>query len=137
MAAHKVVKYMAASKKSSATAALLVHCQVKPGTNKAREGISSVTDDVVEICVAAHAREGEANKAVLKLLGAVLGVPKSDLRITHGVRSREKTISVEGKLVREFGPDSAARVRRILEFAVDGSTGQFGASREWSEAPPH
>ena len=32
-----------------------------------------MTDDVIELCVSAQAREGEANKAVVKLLSEVSG----------------------------------------------------------------
>lgn len=47
---------------------LILQCRVKPGASKIREGIASLSDDFVEICVAAEAREGEANKAVVRVL---------------------------------------------------------------------
>jgi uncharacterized protein YggU (UPF0235/DUF167 family) len=59
--------YVAATKKSARNV-LYMHCNVKPGTSRNREGIASVDDGAVEICVAAQAREGEANKAVIKVL---------------------------------------------------------------------
>lgn len=62
--------YVAATKKSAKNT-LYMHCNVKPGASKNREGIASVDDEAVEICVAAQAREGEANKAVIRLLSEV------------------------------------------------------------------
>ncbi|MEO1018843.1 MAG: DUF167 domain-containing protein [Pseudomonadota bacterium] len=40
---------------------------------------------------------GKANAAVLKLLAKTLGVPKSALVITHGHKSRDKTIQIQGR----------------------------------------
>ena len=62
-----------ATKKSSQAGAgtVYIHCHVKPGASKQREGVISVTDEAVEICVAAQAKEGEANKAVVKVLSEV------------------------------------------------------------------
>ncbi len=62
-----VLRYVAATKKSP-TGTLYLQCHVKPGASKVREGVTAVTDDAVEICVAAQAREGEANKAVIGLM---------------------------------------------------------------------
>lgn len=47
-----------------------LQCHVKPGASKQREGILEVSD-VIELCVAAQPREGESNKAVLKLISNV------------------------------------------------------------------
>lgn len=62
--------YVAATKKSAKNT-LYMHCNVKPGASKNREGVLSVNDEAVELCVAAQAREGEANKAVIKVLSEV------------------------------------------------------------------
>lgn len=62
------------TKKSSSPQAggtIYIHCHVKPGASKQREGVTSLTDEAVEICVAAQAKEGEANKAVVKVLSEV------------------------------------------------------------------
>ncbi|EEU46249.1 uncharacterized protein NECHADRAFT_19877, partial [Fusarium vanettenii 77-13-4] len=71
---------------------LHLQLHVKPGASKNREGVIAVTDDAIELCVAAQAREGEANKAVVQVLSSVLGVPKSSLQLTHGLKSRDKTV---------------------------------------------
>lgn len=64
------IRYAAAARKA-ATGTLYLQCHVKPGTSKAREGIVAVTEDAVEICVAAQARDGEANQAVIDVLRKV------------------------------------------------------------------
>ncbi|KAK3388543.1 hypothetical protein B0T20DRAFT_97938 [Sordaria brevicollis] len=87
-----------ASKKSSSPQAgggtIFIHCHVKPGASKQREGVTSLTEEAVEICVAAQAKEGEANKAVVKVLSEALNIPKSNLEITQGLKSRAKTVAV-------------------------------------------
>jgi hypothetical protein len=60
--------------KNGASGALHIHCRVKPGVDKRREGITGVSEDAVEICVAAPPRDGESNKAVIKVM--------SDVRLT-------------------------------------------------------
>jgi len=70
MATGRAIRYVAGTKKSP-HGTLYINCNVKPGASKAREGIVSVNDDAIEICVAAQAREGEANKAVVKVLSEV------------------------------------------------------------------
>lgn len=62
-----VLRYVAATKKS-AKGTLYLQCHVKPGASKVREGVAAVTDNVVEVCVAAQPRDGESNKAVLEVL---------------------------------------------------------------------
>ena len=46
-------------------------CHVKPGVNANREGIGTVTNEHIEVCVAAQAREGEANKSVREVIAKV------------------------------------------------------------------
>ncbi len=48
-----------------------------------------------KIYVTAAPEDGKANKAVIKLLAKALDVAKSNLTITHGHTSREKTIKIK------------------------------------------
>ena len=64
------IRYVTSSTKS-ALSSIYLQCHVKPGASKQREGIIALTDTVVEICVSAQAREGEANKAVVELFSKV------------------------------------------------------------------
>lgn len=83
-----------AAKGRTAIGTIQLLCHVKPGASANREGIAAVTNDAIEICVASQAREGEANTAVRGLIAKILKVPKSDVDITRGLKSRDKTITV-------------------------------------------
>ncbi len=70
--ARAALHYAAAtSKKSSAKNTLYLHCSVKPGASRAREGVASLDDEAVGICVAAQAREGEATALRIQVLSEV------------------------------------------------------------------
>ncbi|KAL1990214.1 hypothetical protein VTN49DRAFT_6053 [Thermomyces lanuginosus] len=86
----------AARAKGKESYKLHVSCHVKPNANARREGIIAVDDDQVEICVSAVPRDGEANAAVTKVLAEVLKVPKSDVSVVRGGKTRDKVLCVEG-----------------------------------------
>ncbi|KAK4203603.1 hypothetical protein QBC40DRAFT_274609 [Triangularia verruculosa] len=118
--ASRAMWYVVGTKKSP-HGTLYMHCNVKPGASKNREGIASVGEDAVEICVAAQAREGEANKAVIKVLSEVLDLPKSNLEITQGHKSRNKTVAVIGSWVNSGEEECLERVKDYLDKAVEES----------------
>lgn len=64
---------MAAVRYVTTKGSSLLHliCHVKPGANSKREGIIAITDDVIELCVAAQPKDREANKAVRELVAKV------------------------------------------------------------------
>lgn len=68
--ASSAIRFVAGTKKSP-LGTLYLQCHVKPGASRVREGVTAVTDATVELCVSAQAKEGEANKAVVKLLSGV------------------------------------------------------------------
>lgn len=72
MSTTSAIRFLAGTKKEP-LGSLRLQCHVKPGASRVREGVLAVADDVIELCVAAQAREGEANKAVVKLLSEVSG----------------------------------------------------------------
>ncbi|KAK4098089.1 YggU-like protein [Parathielavia hyrcaniae] len=116
----RAIWYVAATGKSAHNT-LYVLCNVKPGASKNREGIASVSTEAVEICVAAQAWEGEANKAVIEVLSETLDLPKSSLRIVHGLKPRTKTVSAVGGWV-NLGEELCLRlVREHLDQAVKSS----------------
>ncbi|CAG9991383.1 unnamed protein product [Clonostachys byssicola] len=116
MASSSAVRFIAASKKSP-LGSLQIHLHVKPGASKNREGILSVSDSTVDLCVAARAQDGEANKAVVSLLSDVLDVPKSRLSLSHGMKSRDKVV-VLGGVPGEDGDEFAENVLAQLRKAV-------------------
>ncbi|OJD37027.1 uncharacterized protein BKCO1_8000131 [Diplodia corticola] len=105
--------------KATSTGSVSVACHVKPGASAKREGISCVTDDGVELCVSAQAKEGEANKAVQKLIAEVLNVPKSDVEIAKGMRSREKTVMVHNLAKNRSPEEHVESIRNALITSID------------------
>ncbi|KAH8819545.1 hypothetical protein F5884DRAFT_848861 [Xylogone sp. PMI_703] len=118
MASAPAIRYVASTTKS-ALGSVFLQCHVKPGASKQREGISSVTDEVIEICVSARAQEGEANKAVKAVISETLQVPKSDVEIIRGVKSRDKTISVAGIAAEDKESSTIERIKKLLQNAID------------------
>lgn len=91
-----------------ATSTVLLHCLVRPGAAKVREGIASITDEVIEVNVAAPPQDGKANKAVIQMLAEALSVSRAELQIVQGAKGREKTISVPRRALGIGSPLSAS-----------------------------
>ena len=68
-----------------------IRVKVKPSSKT--EEVSQEGDSFI-IKVKEPPREGKANQAVIKLLAEHFGVPRRQLRILSGVRSRNKVIEV-------------------------------------------
>ncbi|KAL4800998.1 hypothetical protein BDV19DRAFT_352521, partial [Aspergillus venezuelensis] len=73
---------------------LQIACRVKPNASKNQEGITAIGTDQVSIAVAAVPRDGEANTAVARVIARVFNVPKSDVSVIHGLKSRDKTVCI-------------------------------------------
>jgi uncharacterized protein (TIGR00251 family) len=86
---------------SSYPATFQLLCHVKPGVSARREGIVPVSDQVIEVRLAAQAKDGEANKAVREIIADALRVPNSDVNIIKGMESREKIISINITLAKD------------------------------------
>ena len=65
--------------------------RVKP--NSKDEGIVQ-EGDIFTVRVREPPREGKANQAVIKLLAQHFGVPRSQIRILSGLRSKNKIIEL-------------------------------------------
>lgn len=79
-----------------------------------------MTDDAIDLCVSAQAREGEANKAIREMIAEVLKVPKSDVEVTKGMKSREKTVVVSNvKIGDRNAEEEAERIKIILQESVN------------------
>ena len=68
---------------------------VKVLPRSSKDEIVVKKDGVYRIKLTAPAIEGKANKALLKLLARKLGIPKREIRIISGERSRVKSIQIE------------------------------------------
>ena len=73
MAARNAITIIQKSKPSSPEI-LQLRCHIRPGASKVREGVAAVTDESVELCVAAPPQDGKANKAVIEILSEVSNV---------------------------------------------------------------
>ncbi|KUJ10667.1 YggU-like protein [Mollisia scopiformis] len=116
MTSPPVIRLVTSSAKSA-----LVHlqCHVKPGASKQREGILSISDSVIEVCVAAQAKDGEANKAVREVFSDALKCPKSDVGVVRGFKSRDKTIAVTSIEVKGDEQLCISQIRDKLQSAAD------------------
>lgn len=65
---------------------------VKPGTSQ--EKIIESGDHELTVYLRAKPHDGEANTALIKLLAKYFDVPKTAIKITHGHKSRAKTIEI-------------------------------------------
>ena len=65
---------------------------VKVLPRSSKDEIVEKKDGVYKIKLTAPALEGKANKALLRLLAKKLGLPKREIRIISGERSRMKSI---------------------------------------------
>ena len=67
-----------------------------------RNEIVGIEDGVARIRVTSPPVDGKANKAVTELLSKQLDVPKKDILIVSGEKSRNKKIRVYGKTLSEI-----------------------------------
>jgi uncharacterized protein len=87
------------------------------GGRDAIEGVSTLADGqrVLKARVSAPPREGEANRALIRLLARALDVRESDLRIVAGATGRLKRIGIRGN-----GPALAGRLEALVDAARSG-----------------
>ncbi|GLB23556.1 hypothetical protein AtubIFM61612_004151 [Aspergillus tubingensis] len=98
---------------------LQISCHVKPNASSNREGLTSIAADRVDVCVAAVPRKGEANAAVSRVMAQIFQVPKSNVEVIRGLKSREKTLAISELDIGKHSEDEyLQRARGILEGAV-------------------
>jgi uncharacterized protein (TIGR00251 family) len=61
-----------------------------------RSAVAGVRDGALLVRLAAPPLDGEANDALISLMAVVLDVPKRDLAIVAGERSRRKRLKIAG-----------------------------------------
>ncbi len=61
-----------------------------------RDAVLGWDGEVLRVKVAAPAVQGQANRALLRLLARELRVPLTALTLARGERSRDKTVAVSG-----------------------------------------
>jgi hypothetical protein len=72
----------------------LIRIRVHPGAS--RNEITGMTDDVLQVRIAAPPVKGKANYELIDFLSHTLGVSKSLISIVKGQTSRNKIIAIAG-----------------------------------------
>jgi len=73
---------------------VILELHVQPGA--ARSEFAGEHDGRLKLRLAAPANEGKANAELVEFLAAYFGVPKRNVRITAGLKSRRKRVIIEG-----------------------------------------
>lgn len=63
---------------------------------QAKRNMLKQEDNGLKVYLTAPAVEGKANKALKEFLAGYFGVRKSQIQIIKGLKSRDKTINIEG-----------------------------------------
>ena len=81
-----------------------------------RDGLAGERNGCLCVRVTAAPVDGSANDAVVRLLAKVFGVPRSDVVIASGERSREKRVRLHGPTVEHV-------TGRLAEADVEAEAG--------------
>ncbi len=74
---------------------ILVTVLVRPNS-RSGQFIEEITDTCISVNLRSPAREGKANKELIKRLSKFLGVSNSSVTIVAGHKNREKTLAITG-----------------------------------------
>lgn len=77
----------------------VIRVRVLPRSSKNR--IADIEDNIYKIKLTAPPIDGKANKALQQFLSKKLGIPKTNIEIISGERSRVKSIKIHGLSDRE------------------------------------
>lgn len=77
----------------------------------ATDRVGPFRDGVLRVRVTRPPADGEANRAVLRLVARAIGLPVSRLSVAAGERARRKRITIEGIDAGELGRRLAALSR--------------------------
>ena len=73
---------------------MILELHVQPGAE--RSEFAGEHGGRMKLRLAAPAVEGKANEALVEFLANYYGVPKRNVRIASGLRSRQKRVVIEG-----------------------------------------
>ncbi len=69
---------------------VMLHVLVKPNAKKT--ALLAITEDALHVSLHAQPQDGEANQALIAYLSKRLHVPKSQITLKRGEKSRHKTL---------------------------------------------
>lgn len=84
----------------------LVNLRVRPNSRN-KDFVSMFDDSQIILNLQSPAREGKANKELIKKLARIMGISTADVIIVSGHKSRDKVILIKGKM-----PQEIARILR-------------------------
>ena len=73
---------------------MILELHVQPGA--ARSEFAGMHGERIKIRLAAPAHEGKANAALIEFLAGHYGVPRRNVRIAAGLKSRRKRVVIDG-----------------------------------------
>jgi uncharacterized protein (TIGR00251 family) len=73
---------------------VILELHVQPGA--ARSEFAGMHGERIKIRLAAPALEGKANAALIEFLAGHYGVPRRNVRIAAGLKSRRKRVVIDG-----------------------------------------
>ena len=73
--------------------AVTLELHVQPGAS--RTGFAGMHGDRMKVRLAARAVDGKANEALIEFLAAHYNVPKRNVRIVGGLKSRRKRVEID------------------------------------------
>ena len=73
---------------------MILELHVQPGAK--RSEFAGMHGERIKIRLAAPAHEGKANAALIEFLAGHYGVPRRDVRIAAGLKSRRKRVVIDG-----------------------------------------
>ncbi len=91
---------------------ILIRLHVQPKASKSR--IIGFHDGCLKLAVSAPPVEGKANKAVVKFLAEIFGVPARDVVVKSGAQSRKKQVVIKTL--------SVAEIRTVIETKLSSIT---------------
>ncbi len=89
--------------------AVLMGVRVSPGASRSR--ILGEHGGALKVSVSAAPERGKANDAVVELLAKSLGLKRSQVSVTAGLTSKQKTVRLAGITPEEL----AGRLKKTLE----------------------
>lgn len=98
----RVVTSVSSILQESLDGCILLPIEVQP--NASRDAIIGVNEwrSRLQVAVKAQPQKGAANKAVIRILGEIIGIPTSDIEITQGHTSRQKMVRVRNMSEKEL-----------------------------------
>jgi uncharacterized protein (TIGR00251 family) len=73
---------------------VILQLHVQPGA--ARSEFAGKHGERIKVRLAARAVDGKANEALVEFLASHYGVPKRNVQILSGLRSRQKRVLIDG-----------------------------------------